>query len=301
MTVPTFTQKSHVHVHSTDSPVTCQNCDHDYAGRFCSQCGQSAGTHRINWHYLWHEIPHSVWHVDKGILFTLKELFTRPGHTVREFLAGKRVRHYRPLALILVLGTVLAILLNVLDVSLIKETGKAMKGVGIGAQGSQRAQDFQATINAKIEKYNNLLVILLLPLSSLFSWWFFRKKGFSYPELLVANTFLANISMALSIVSVLLFKAFSGSAAAFLTVQTLTTLTGLGYTMWAYAQLYQGRVKPWRAALRAGGASIMSFISLSLIGGLIGIAYGAFIGIPKSEQAETQRTPPGVHAPVPKK
>ena len=64
--------------------------------RFCHQCGQKTDTHRINFHYLVHEVPHSIFHVDNGILFTLKELFTRPGQSIREYLEGKRQQHSNP-------------------------------------------------------------------------------------------------------------------------------------------------------------------------------------------------------------
>jgi Protein of unknown function (DUF3667) len=43
-------------------------------------------------------------HLDKGILFTTKELFTRPGHSIREFLDGKRVRHFKPISMVIILA-----------------------------------------------------------------------------------------------------------------------------------------------------------------------------------------------------
>ncbi|QOG00887.1 DUF3667 domain-containing protein [Flavobacterium sp. MDT1-60] len=31
-------------------------------------------------------------------------MFTRPGHSIREFIEGKRVKHFKPLWLVAVLG-----------------------------------------------------------------------------------------------------------------------------------------------------------------------------------------------------
>ena len=38
-----------------------------------------------------HDLIHGVWHIDKGVLFTVKELILRPGDSVRGFIQGKRV------------------------------------------------------------------------------------------------------------------------------------------------------------------------------------------------------------------
>lgn len=59
--------------------ITCKNCNHNFKGKFCNHCGQSADTHDINLHFLWHDIQHGLLHFDKGVLFTLKELFTSTG------------------------------------------------------------------------------------------------------------------------------------------------------------------------------------------------------------------------------
>lgn len=282
--------------------VACKNCGNHFAGRYCNHCGQRADTHRITWHYVWHEIPHSVWHVDKGILFTLKELFTRPGYTIREFLDGKRVNHYRPLALVLVLGAVLTFLLHSLNVDILEETQKAMREAGLQENGSQRVQAFQREVNAFAEKYRNLIQIFILPVTSLFTWWFFRKKGLNYPEHLVANTFLMNFSLVVSIGTALLFKAVGGSTAAYSLVQSLGMLVALAYTMWAFAQLFRGRVKPSNAALRAAGASLASMMAVIVLGMLVGIGYAVFVLVPEAKnQKQSQRTAPAVHAPIPQK
>ena len=42
-------------------------------------------------HFMEHDLIHGVWHIDKGVLFTVKELILRPGDSVRGFIQGKRV------------------------------------------------------------------------------------------------------------------------------------------------------------------------------------------------------------------
>lgn len=84
----------------------CKNCNEQLEWHFCGNCGQSAETHKMNVHFLWHDIQHGLLHFDKGILYTSKQLFTRPGIAIKEFIEGKRINHFKPISLIIVLATV---------------------------------------------------------------------------------------------------------------------------------------------------------------------------------------------------
>src|SRR4051812_48133830 len=84
----------------------CKNCGLDYTGNFCPNCGQKAATHDIDSKYILHEIPHAIFHIDKGIFYTIGQLCTRPGKTVIEYIKGKRIQHYSPIAYILLLSAI---------------------------------------------------------------------------------------------------------------------------------------------------------------------------------------------------
>ena len=76
-----------------------KNCNHHFKGNFCSNCGQKAKTEKINFHFLWHDIQHGLFHFDSGILYTAKQLFTKPGMAIKEFIEGNRIKHFKPLLL----------------------------------------------------------------------------------------------------------------------------------------------------------------------------------------------------------
>jgi len=84
----------------------CLNCGENLTGKFCIQCGQKADTHRISAkHFLLHDLLHGFWHIDKGILYTLKQTLIRPGEAALDYIAGKRVRYYNVFYLtLLILG-----------------------------------------------------------------------------------------------------------------------------------------------------------------------------------------------------
>ena len=53
----------------------CLNCTAATISKFCSNCGQKTEIHRITLkHFLFHDILHGVWHMEKGIFFTTKEV-----------------------------------------------------------------------------------------------------------------------------------------------------------------------------------------------------------------------------------
>ena len=85
---------------------TCLNCDAEMNRNFCSNCGQKIDTHRITLkHFMLHDLLHGMWHLEKGILFTIKETFVRPGQAALDYIKGKRIRYYNVFYLaILIIG-----------------------------------------------------------------------------------------------------------------------------------------------------------------------------------------------------
>jgi Protein of unknown function (DUF3667) len=92
------------------SSSECHNCGAPVHSTYCGQCGQKARTQRISFSYLLHEIPHAVFHVDRGLIPTVVGLFKRPGIVVDEYLHGKRARYFNPLTLLILCGGVCATL-----------------------------------------------------------------------------------------------------------------------------------------------------------------------------------------------
>ncbi|MBO0929936.1 DUF3667 domain-containing protein [Fibrella aquatilis] len=83
-----------------DKATTCSNCGTDVTAHFCGHCGKSAKLERIDKHYISHEISH-LFHFEKGLFYTVKELFTRPGDSIKEFIAENRSKHMKPVAFLI--------------------------------------------------------------------------------------------------------------------------------------------------------------------------------------------------------
>lgn len=78
----------------------CLNCRAELTGPYCARCGQPAHIHRTVG-ALWHDLLHSVLHLDGKIWQTLAELALRPGELTRRYIHGERARFVSPLALFL--------------------------------------------------------------------------------------------------------------------------------------------------------------------------------------------------------
>lgn len=154
----------------------CLNCNTELVGRFCHQCGQKASTHRITFrHFLQHDLPHGLFHLDKGILYTLKCLILRPGQTVRKFLAGQRVSHYNIFALFII---VIA-LKTLIDYQISDDEVFSSKN-----------PEADKTVNQALSHYYKLFYLLCIPLLSVFSAIFSRRLHYNYTEHIVFNAFL---------------------------------------------------------------------------------------------------------------
>jgi hypothetical protein len=81
----------------------CLNCDATLISAYCHDCGQKSATHRITLtHLIKHDLVHGVWHFDKGLPYTLREAFLRPGYMAMDYIKGKRVKYYNVFYLILI-------------------------------------------------------------------------------------------------------------------------------------------------------------------------------------------------------
>ncbi|MBP6876379.1 MAG: DUF3667 domain-containing protein [Phenylobacterium sp.] len=94
----------------------CDDCGAEVSGRFCSNCGQPAHTHRTLLH-LGEEILHGVMHFDSRIWRTLPLLVANPGRLTREWVLGKRTRYVSPLAMYLFTVFVMFMILSFMPVN----------------------------------------------------------------------------------------------------------------------------------------------------------------------------------------
>jgi hypothetical protein len=243
--------------------TNCQNCNAALQGKYCSNCGQSSETHIIDIHYLSHDIQHGLLHFDKGILFTTKELFTRPGNSIREFLVGKRIKHFKPISLVLVLAGIYGLLFHFFKINMfanyVVATGSDAKVIQIN--------EVIENMSDWIAQHYAILALLQIPIFTIGTYLFFRKAGYNFVEHLVINTFLVGQRLILHIITFPLYYIFNGTSM-LTTADRIINLIGYALTIWALIQLFKNQRKRILRTILSLSFSFL-LIFLILIGCLI--------------------------------
>lgn len=188
----------------------------------------------MNWHFLWHDIQHGLLHLDKGIFFTVKEMFTRPGYAVKEFLEGKRVRHFRPISFVLVLAGICGFLFHYFQINILADKIQ-IDGSGAQADALKRTLD---RANEWVTSHYAFVALLEVPIFSIGTWFAFRKAGYNYIEHIVLNAYLSGLRL---IMQIIIFPVYIYLTDIELlkTISKTLDLIWLVMLMWAFRQFFK--------------------------------------------------------------
>lgn len=171
----------------------CPNCNNKIKVNFCENCGQKKFK-RIDKKYVWDEIQYTVFHTNKGLLYTVKKIIQNPGKTAKEFIDGNRVNHYKPILLVFVLsGISTFISFKILDLSKILGVYFADKNIN---------SKFMGDLMTFLSSYTTVLMLVLVPFFALITKIAFRKWGHNYYEHIVMNAYILSYYTLFSILVV---------------------------------------------------------------------------------------------------
>lgn len=213
----------------------CQNCENKAEGNFCSNCGQKTNTVRLNWHYLKDEINYTFLHVNKGLLYTAKQLLIRPGYTVREFIDGKRIKHYKPVLLLFVIAGINGLLMHYIPIENLIHNDTSNQVAAKQAQLTKVVFEW-------LTKHYSLYEILVLPIYAFCSWLAFKKYGYNYIENIIINSFAASQRLIIGMFFFPLELLFINTPY-FSAINIVSNVIAIGFTVWMILQLYQTRKK----------------------------------------------------------
>lgn len=205
--------------------MKCLNCDNDVVDNFCSNCGQKTTTHRFSLkHVFSNGILNGIFMVNKGVLFTLKELFTRPGHSIREYNTGKRVAYFNAFSLMLLLITITYFIDQYSDLKL-SDLMDDNKG-------------FADSLTEFMEEYPRFIYMMNIPIMALTSYWFFRKKSkVNYAESIILNTYIISGQIILTLPFTLLSVFYTNKSVLTVVFQIIQFFPAI-YTFWVYYQYF---------------------------------------------------------------
>ncbi len=197
----------------------CKNCNHHLLlnQKFCHNCGQKSATHRINFHFFIHEIQHGIFHVDSGILYTLKCLFTHPGHSIRDYLEGKRQSHFKPVMMVVFLGGLCGLVQHFIDKDKKDKSDFLEVNDVTNPSSNFKDVDFKGLIQFMQQVFNwfsehfAFTVLVFLPVAALAFFLGFKKYKYNYFEWLVFMCFSVGQALAVYFVFLVLGALFSTS------------------------------------------------------------------------------------------
>jgi hypothetical protein len=170
--------------------TACPACKRESGGEICMHCGENLYPKRITVMRLLQSIPDVFFDVESGLFYTARTFITRPGREIRQYFAGDRSRHYKPLKFILFIGGLYTFLFVKFKIN---DGGKASAFEDFGLQ------------------WNSAILLLQFPLIALTTWLLFHKRKYTYGEHLVANAFIIAEASLFNIIFFPLYYSFNGT------------------------------------------------------------------------------------------
>lgn len=165
--------------------ITCKNCGNEFEGNYCNNCGQSANTERLDVSYIKHHF-HIIFlkYFHKGIIYTVKQLYTRPGHSIREYVEGKRVMHFEPFALLVTLAALYGLLYHAFNIDIFQNAT-----IDTQTNGGNISLEI---LNGWFIDHYSIVSLVVLPIFAFGSYVCFYKQRYNFIEHVVINAFLSS-------------------------------------------------------------------------------------------------------------
>ena len=248
----------------------CINCALAVAGpgqKFCPGCGQPTPAHRIDWHFLGHELEHSVLHMDRGILYSLRQLMLRPGRLMRDYIDGRRGNHVKPLLLIMVSAAAVVLLNRFFAGGMLMDAGTPVGAAGSlepGLMASAAAARYiiaSQTVAGWVDAHFAAFTLALLPLEAWVLRLVFGRYGrLNYPEWLVVTALLTVQVFVIWMVLIPFHRWIPHT-------QFWAGLAGVAYAVYSLLQFFEGRPAwstIWRSLVGYGVFSVLSSVAVAV-------------------------------------
>lgn len=155
--------------------TSCLNCDEVLTQKFCPNCGQRSDTHRISFkNFIFHDLLHGTFHIEKGMLFTARQAIFCPGKAALDYISGKRKRYYNVFYFILI----------VIGLNLFLSHFHSQTEVLLGREVTPDPP-FLNEASKKLDKIldqSKLIICLFVPIAALNSKLLFRRKHLNLAE-----------------------------------------------------------------------------------------------------------------------
>lgn len=211
--------------------MNCKNCGETVQGQYCSHCGQNSNVDKITLPSLLHELSESVFQINRGFLYTVKELLKRPGNSIEEYLSGRRKRYYKPIAYVLTLSTLYFLVTQITGQNTWMDD--LISGFSRGAYDAGKETEVPSVL-IWFAKNFAFTTLLLLPVFSLASYLSFSGLGRNYLEHFVINSYVTG-QQAIFYAVFALINTFADSYM----LELIPVLVAFSYAIWVFWQFFK--------------------------------------------------------------
>lgn len=199
--------------------MKCKNCNGIVRKNFCSTCGQNTRVGKINYKSVVKELFQGVFYIKNGFLFTLKELFLRPGYAINAYLDGQRKRYFKPVVYVLILSAFYYLVIHWVGGSTWIE--EVVSGMMEDLDNSIHISIHNEKIKVPqifiwLSKNYAYLTLLTVPFFSLASWIVFLGLKINYFEHFVLNLYITGQQAFISTIILLINIPFKSDFLEFL-------------------------------------------------------------------------------------
>ena len=142
----------------------------------------------------------NMFNLERGLLYTIIELFKQPEVVIKDYLDSDRYRYMNPFRFQLVAASLCAIVVSIF--------GFSIEGIIEMEDGNSMDLDF-------VKDYSNLIILIIVPLVAFGTWLAFRPSKLNYAEHLVINAYAYSFMTIVSIPFDIVFSAFLSSIDAY--------------------------------------------------------------------------------------
>jgi len=159
----------------------------------CNVCYRQIKRERLTLKFLFNDMLKNMFNLERGLLFTILELFKNPEVVINDFVQGERYRYMNPFRFLIVYASLYALVVSVF---------------GFSIEGMIEMQEENPLNLSVLKEYSNLMILANVPIVAIGSWLAFRPAKLNYAEHLVVNAYANSFMTIISIPLDIFFSAF---------------------------------------------------------------------------------------------
>lgn len=257
-------------------PMNCKRCQTEISTPFCPACGHPQEVKRIDGHYVLHDLFH-VLHLERGIFYTIWQLWKAPGVTIREFIREDRTKIVKPVLFLIVTSLVYTIFMNFTHFK------DSYFEITVSEE-EKFVPSYIRMIFEWVQTHHGYANLLTSGFVALWLQVFFKKQPYNFFELMVLLCYALGMGMLIFF----LFGALSWLSG----VPSLNqgNFFSTAYIVYALARFYQKA--GFRSYFKAFWAYFLGFLSFVLILTVVGLSLDYKAGnLEKLKQKITKSDP----------